>query len=284
MVKRPSIFCLKEGSIKAIVLDILSSEYPLTIHNLHLKVKEKSKQDIKYHTVYETIKTLEKQKILKKKGTAYLINYNWILMNRDFIDNLQLNYARTLKKDPLFLESANIANAQILTYNSLEKFDEALKDFEDEFINNATKNKQNTVIWLTKHSWWCLLYMKEPLDEIRRSKEHNIKEYFFIEGNTPLDKWVQNFYKKHVINVKIGCERAMDSFMDIYNDKLLIVVYPHELMKAVDFLFNKNTDVNDIDIGSFFQKSFAKKMTVYLIKIKNKMITDKYRKYLLSKF
>ena len=127
MVKEQSRLCFKKGSIKSKILEILSSEFPLTIINIHLKVNEKSRQNIKYHTVYETIKSLENQKVLKKNGSVYLINYDWILKNKNYINKLQLNYARILKKEPLFIGSGDIANAQIFTYGSLEKFDEALK-------------------------------------------------------------------------------------------------------------------------------------------------------------
>ena len=283
IAKEPFIFCLKEGSIKAIVLEIFRTEHPLTINNIHQKVKEISRQDIKYHTVYETIKNLEQQKILKKKGPVYLINYDWILKNKDYINNLQLNYAKNLKKDPLFFDSIDIANAQIINFNSLEKFDEALKDFEDEFITNTKKNEENTIIWRTKHSWWCLLYMTEQLDQIKKLKEFNIKSYFYIEGKTPLDKWVQSLYQKHGIKVKIGCEKAMDSIFGIYNDKLLFVVYPYELIKAIDFIFSENIDVQDVDIAGFFKKYFKKKMFISLIVAEHKAIAEKYRKYLLFK-
>ena len=164
MVNELPIFYIKPSSIKAKVLEILRTVYPLTINDIHSELSKISRKKIKYHTVYETIKNLEKQGILKKKDSKYLINYDWILRNKDYIDKLQFNYAKTLNKDPMFPESTDIANAQVLTYSSLEEFDDALKSFENDFIEKTNKKHDNIIIWCTKHSWWSLLYMKEEIN------------------------------------------------------------------------------------------------------------------------
>ena len=48
MGNQPYILSLKEGSIKAIVFEILSQDYPLTIKQIFQKIKSKINQKIKY--------------------------------------------------------------------------------------------------------------------------------------------------------------------------------------------------------------------------------------------
>ena len=68
----------KDKSTKKIIIDILSSEWPLSLSKIYYKIKKKYGLGITYQAVHKAINELTGERILKKEKKEYQLSIDWI--------------------------------------------------------------------------------------------------------------------------------------------------------------------------------------------------------------
>ena len=276
--------CIDTRSTKKMILDVLILKHPLSVKNIHKEVIKRYKLQADYFTIYDAVRSLLKQGTLVKQERKYSICPEWIQEMEEFVNKL-------LTKYPIFEEKELLKNVEqsesvkMLTFDSLSNFYGFITNYRNQFIANAKKGEDNTIYFLGDHIWGPILYMKQRSEIIRKMKEKGIKYYLLISGNEPLDKFALTFYKDLGINtVKSGLKKPMNTMTTIYNDVLIYIIHPFEMLKEIDDLFMNAKDVKNANVISLFEKYSIKKMKYYAIIIKNKSFVEQRKKFIISHF
>jgi hypothetical protein len=271
-------------SNKKMIIDILLENFPLSVKDIHRVINKRYNSKTNYFTIYDSVRSLIKQGILIKIGRKYSINSRWIREMEEFVNKLMVKY-------PVFEEKKLLKNidksesVKLLTFDSLSNFYDFITEYRNNFISNAKKGKDNTICFLGDHVWGPILYMKQRSETIRNMKEKGIKYYLLICGKEPLDKFALTVYKDLGINtVKSGLKKQMNTMTVIYNDVLLYLIHPFEMLKEIDNLFMSTKDVKNANVISLFEKYSIKKMKYYAIIIKNKSFVEQQKKFIISHF
>lgn len=272
-------FIPKKDTSESVIIDILSSKSPLTVNEIHSLFKDKAMFSITYHGIYERVNSLVKKGILTRDDNKFSINPIWIKEADGFFNQIKKSYNENISLN----EALGTNDVLLLRFNSLQEFDKYLKNFENTFMNNLDRNKENMICWQLKHTWWPLLYMDDELKVLRKFKKNNIKYYFVISGKAPLDEYAYNFYKKAGVFMKFYPEKNLFSFRGVYNDLLFLMIYPTKLFEKIDRLFEKTNEVGHINITEFYEL-IREKHNIHVMLIKNKYMTNEERDNILSIF
>ena len=131
-INKSSGFIPKKDTSEFLIIDILSSESPLTIKELHDLFKKRAMFDITYHGIYERTNNLVKREILTKIDNKFSINPLWIKEADEFFNQIKKSYNEHISLN----EALGINDVLLLKFNSLQEFDKYLKNFETIFMNN----------------------------------------------------------------------------------------------------------------------------------------------------
>ncbi len=101
----------KNKSTKEAIIQILSSEWPLSLNKIHNKLKKKHSIGLTYQATHKSINELVEEKILHKEKKEYKLNIEWINNVEQFGKKLRESY---IKKD-------QIPNIEVGSGSSVEK-------------------------------------------------------------------------------------------------------------------------------------------------------------------
>jgi len=75
-----------------IIIEILCSEYPLTLRSLHYRVTKKQGKKTSMQSVFKAAKKLCKNNVLVKTNSMYYINLGWLDEMEAFTNSVRRNY------------------------------------------------------------------------------------------------------------------------------------------------------------------------------------------------
>ena len=117
-------------SARQIVFEILCTEWPLNITELHLILKNKYNQRISYQGVRFALNELIDDSIVKKLGKDYMLDSKWINDLADFSADLNDNYSE--KK---ILKRFDLESTQVRVNSLMEMADFLLYALENKFFD-----------------------------------------------------------------------------------------------------------------------------------------------------
>lgn len=86
----------KDDSVKGAIIDHLSTNYPLSVNELHRAIKDECKLNISYQAVHKAIKQLLREDCLGIVGNKYLISEDWIKRVRAIVEQFEASYKGNL--------------------------------------------------------------------------------------------------------------------------------------------------------------------------------------------
>jgi len=186
----------KNLKVKDAIIYLLIEEKEKTLTQLHRSIQKKG-ITTSFQAVIKATKLLVEQKVIINNNKKYSINFDWIIKNKIFFDNLYKNNIKINNKEKIN------KNENITTYkvNNLFELDKLWWDLLIEWANKEEKNKIN--IWKGQHMWWLIPRIEDEnyLREFLGLK--NIKSYFILENKNYLDKIASEYYLKKNEKVKI---------------------------------------------------------------------------------
>ena len=252
-IKLPS-FDESNQTAAEMAISLLVREWPLTAKKIYNRIRQEHRTGVTYQAVYKSLNQLFEEGILIKHGNEYSINLKWIEKIHDFINNVRKNY---LSKTELLIPNApNIVksgNASIMTFDTI-------KD-ADIFIVNFERKTNKIAIGHARHFWWALFYLKNTFD--KNSISLNKKTYGLCRGNTALDKWCVEFENSIGISSKCAVNVASDCDLYVYDDYVIQVFIPLELVKKIDTVFKNAKKILDINFKKLFNEIYEKKIIVH---------------------
>jgi len=192
MIIRALLPKLTPKTVKEKIILILSSEFPLTVKDLKLKIKNNFNESVSYQSVHKELNHLINDDILIHENKKYLLNIEWIKQVGLFSDLIISNYT-SQKKHSInkLLELKNDGDSLSFDFESNAELDNYFLELLDYF--NEFFDKDNNILIHYTHSWWPLLY---PLREKQVIGKLKSKFYGIHGSKTPIDNYCADYNQK----------------------------------------------------------------------------------------
>lgn len=248
-----------EGSAKKSIVLLLSGEWPLSAKEVHSRL-ERQGVSVSYQAVHKSINELLSDGILEKRESDFELSKAWIQSNKSFFDGLNLRYSKA-------------PSESTFVFNNLYEVDKFLVNF----TKNALAGKEKPVVCLFWTHAWIPLFLSKPEYYEMKLLAQAAEGYSVTSGNTPVDKWCQNFWKKNNLNFKLGIKDNSIADLVVFEDVVIQVFYPREIKKELDNYFAKTKNIKDLNPEELFEKIFEKPVKIPVTITVNKVLAEELK-------
>jgi len=264
---------------KAQIIEVLSMNFPLGAKKVYNMLRKRYQTSSTYTAVYQHMQELVDQGVVLKSGVEYMLDSKWINRLSNFADNTKINYS--VAND--FVSGSKDEMVKTLEFKSLKEFDEFLLNFRKKFIETSHMRSINEVYFLGDHTWGPLMNMRYRVEELKNIKQRGIKYHTLVRGSTQLDMYMQNFYSKFGTgSVKIGVETKKDEMIFIFNDIVIRVLCPSDIMEKIDKIFSTSKSIEDLNMIDLVENINNKDGNFIIIIIKDAKFAEEQKRIMDS--
>jgi len=269
-------------STRAMILQVLTEEFPLTAKKIYNKIKS-SGSSVTYHAVYDRISELVKEGVLKKTELKYIISPKWIVNINKQLNQIIIKYS-ALSDDKLYKGIRNLSSASILTFHSMKEIGDYIRNYKYEILTEQ-EGQKITICWLVDHMVAAIANLGDKPIYYETTKTKNLTHYTLVRGSTSLDKAIFNFYSKFAVTkAKYGVKDNLKiNYVGTYNDTVMIFMIPHDLDVEIQKFFKKTKSIDKMDIKKL-NKIYNRKAKIHIIVIKEHELADYVTNYIKSFF
>jgi len=261
----PEIGELKSACVKDLIVLILSSEFPLTMKQIHILLLKKFSSKSSFQATHKALVILTSKGIVKKDGKNYSLDKNWINKLRLFVNDLEQNYL-FFKGLPVIENEQNLS----LNFDTIADVDRFILAKLESYPRAETKVR---AVANLNHLWWPLFYsFKEFLQISNISKKLNLT--INCSGNNHIDKWCAKYYSNFGIKVNLGCKKKYTNDLIIFGDYLIQIFYPKLIVEKIESVYSKNKNVEDLNLVEFYSKIFERKISVQILINHNSVLAN----------
>jgi len=230
----------KEANSRDAIVNVLSFQWPQSINSILSNVNKNYSLDVSYQAIHKTLQELMQQNVVVKEGKNYLLSSEWIKQLKNFSISLEKNY---LLNKNAFL---NIGPMQSASFK-LETVAE-VDDFLFQLFEFHKSNEKEILVAHWHHLWWPLFYSGEEYQELKNIAL-NSKGYILCNGNSSIDKWCANFYRKLGFGVKTNALYNQSNDLFVYKDVVVSVYYPLKVQKKIKETYASFKRVEEIPLA-----------------------------------
>jgi len=258
-------------SSKDLIVSILSEEFPLPLKKIFFEVKRQG-ASISYQGVHKSLTEMLAQGIIEKDGNKFRLSKKWINEISFFSKKLLKAYSSETVINYMHRENTQ------LCFDTLKDFD---RFFIFEYFNFPNSVKKPVIAhWFHMYS---LIGLSE--DDILALKEFISKNDFYIlcSGETPLDKFFGETFKKLGCRIKLGAKGDASTDHIIFGDYLLQAYWPKEIKAAIKRIFSVNS-IEEFKLSSLLKLMHGKIEPIHVMVNKNSGLAEKIRQENLKQF
>jgi DNA-binding PadR family transcriptional regulator len=257
-------------SIKDNIITLLSNEPPLTIKEIHSRISKN--KTISYQAIFKTLKQLDSDGVLEKKGTKYIISQKWIEQLKKFVNNLseKTNYTQ-------------ISESQIMEFDTLYLFFETMLDlFSSDILFKECSHKFGGGI--IRHLWWPLSFNDRQFEKFKyMGTAHD--SYLVTTQNTNIDYLLKSYYEKTGFKgVKLGVDYKSEEDIVTVGDYVIQIFFEPQMKDRIDKLYSNAQDLADAIKNDILEEILSKKTKIKVVLTKNPPLTKIYREKTMSYF
>lgn len=253
----PEIGSRREGhSVKDLVVLILSSEFPLSLKQIHHLVVRKYGADSSLQATFKAISYLVENGVVGKSGKNYSLSRKWISGLKSFVSDLESNYRNGAglpvieENGNLSLEFETIADVDRFIFSKLESYPKGEKKVVSKMF--------------LEHLWWPLFYSFKEYLVIKQISE-KIDLEIFCRGDTVIDRWCAKYYSGFGFKVKTGVRHRHECDLIIFGDYVIQIFYPKKVMRKIKETFSRHREISSIKLTEFYPRIFEKKVKVEVL-------------------
>jgi len=265
----------KPKNTKDAVINILSSQWPLTLRQIFYKIKKQYNYSFTYQSVYKSVKELKEIRVLIEKNKKYEINISWIKKLQSFTDIVETNYYAKNKLHNIggLKESRAGQDLIILTFESV--FD-AEKYLYYLMKTELFKKKKDKICFQLNEEWRPLFYLRAEYNYYKRLIKKGHKFYFTCCGKTELEKKYKMFYKFLGINYKTINQNIPNDIL-VFGEYFIQIFIPETIKTKIRKFLEKQEVLNLLSV-------LGQKSSVKIIINKDKDLADEFRNQFLKSF
>lgn len=271
------------GTIRDDILAVLSSEYPLSVKEIHNRIKRKTGKEITYQAVHKTIHQLIENKVIEKNGTAYRISSQWIEQIKDYIAIIEYAYQKGKEKPIIDIQS--IKEPITLEFQSFTE----LSTYTAKMLAKANiEDKEKSANYaLIRHTWWPLKFDFSHYDLLKKMDDGNPHNRVVVTQNSPLDKYAIKYYRlvgnnkaKAILGTK---DKEHEKDLIVKNDIVIQVTFSPETIAFLDEIYENTHGLAGL-FGLYFQnkkkdEKLKIKVTIERNQTLAKIVKEKIKRY-----
>jgi hypothetical protein len=226
----------KKGNCKDFIVEVLTENWPMTLKEIHNRIKKDFKYSGSYQSVFKSVNELVQKKVISKKDNYYELNISWIKKLQSFTDIVETNYYIENKKENKKSEKEEVV---ILNFSSLFDAEKYLYYF---LKNELKKMKNKNVIYELNNIWKVLFYCRAEYNLYKKLMKLGHKFYFLFSGKSEIEKKAKEFYKKIGVNVKeTKDEISIDTI--IFHDYYIQIFVPEKLRNKISKYLEQGKEI-----------------------------------------
>jgi hypothetical protein len=265
-----------------LILLILSKEYPLTIKEIHTRLKDKFKIKVSFQAIRKTLNIMVEQNKLDQKRKEYQVSKEWIKDNKQLMDNLIKNYFTGERKEKPPKISSIGKESQVYHFENPLQTD---KFFGELLLDVASMPVEKILCIQAMHYWYFLGHFGTESDFIQEMIRRRTKLYYVAYGESALDRLSKKFYKQHGVEFEIIKKQEFDKYSEIgvMDDLIIEIRYPKEFVDELQSIFKRTKKLEDLDFlkfGKTIKGSYPTTLTI----LRNKTIANNIRESILRYF
>lgn len=249
MIIRALLPKLTPKTVKEKLIVILSSEFPLTIKELKLRIKQVFNQSVSYQSVHKELNQLMKDEIIIVKNKRYLLNVEWIRQVGLFSDLIISNYTAERKNSiNKLLELKKDGDSLSFTFESYADVDTyflQLLEFFNEFFEEDKK-----ILHHYPHSWWPVVY---PLREKRALRRLKSPFYCICSSDSEVDRYCRAFNNSIGTKAIYSNDPKLNWNVNIFGDLIFTYYSDPEIADSMDKFFEKHKDFTTLELNKLLE-------------------------------
>jgi len=260
---------------KDAVINLLTSEWPLTLRQIFYKIKKQYNYSFTYQSVYKAVKELKERKVLLEKDKKYEINVKWVKRLQSFTDIVETNYYTKDRMQNIsgLKESKAGQDLTILTFETI--FD--AEKYLYYFIKTELLKKKNKIICFQLTSEWRpLFYLRAEYNYYKKLMKRGHKFYFICSGDSNLEKQYKDFYKSIKTNYKITNQNLSNETI-VFENYFIQIFIPEKLKTKIRQYLKKEDATNLLSV-------LETKSSIKVIVNKDKDLAAETRKKIIKQF
>ncbi|MAG01716.1 hypothetical protein CMI42_00085 [Candidatus Pacearchaeota archaeon] len=253
--------------VKNLILEILSSKWPLTLKKIHNIIKKNYRMKVSSQAVYKSLQDLCNKQVLVKNDREYSLNLDWIKKLKELSKSLENSY---VNKNPLIGRDFGINSIETFTFDNLSNLDSFLMPIIEKYLTRKEHGDYSCYsYWI--FGWWPLFISNEKY-KVLRDIINPKRIYMVLKDNSQITAFCSNFYKKIGINVRTGKEIEDFDFI-VLGDLIVQIFKPAKLNNRVISLFNKFNKFEDIDMDKVIEV-FEEAHKIEVVILRNKDLSN----------
>lgn len=244
MIIRALLPKLVPKTVKEKIIVLLASEFPLTVKELKLKIKNNFNENVSYQSVHKELNHLISDEIIKCENKKYLLNIDWIKQVGLFSDLILSNYT-SQKKHSInkLLELKNDGDSLSFDFESYAQLDNYFMELLDYF--NEFFESDKTILMHYSHSWWPLLY---PLREKQVVGKLKSKFYGIHGAKTTIDKFCADYNQSIGIINLYSKDKTIHWNVNVLGDLIFSFYGDDSINNEIHQFFEKYKDLKSLDL------------------------------------
>lgn len=251
-----SIVAANPASTEDFIILALSQRFPLSAKEIYSTLR-RGGFEASYQAVHKKLKELEKDSIIVKDGRKYLINRNWILNAKSFLERMDRDLIRSDKK-------VEAKEAVCLSFDSYNDFSTHMLE---EFVKERELEPGGICVTCQKHFYWILSISKRDYALLRKLGSGG-KSYIVCEGNSPVDKLLAPIYRKLGWKVVTGIKYSENYDLIVYRDWIHQIFFSEKQKRTVE-KFCKQVHGLEGFTSNFYKEYFENKGKIKVIIFKD---------------
>lgn len=265
----------KPKNTKDAVINLLTSEWPLTLRQIFYKIKKQYNYSFTYQSVYKAVKELKERRVLLEKDKKYEINVKWVKRLQSFTDIVETNYYTKDRMQNIsgLKESKAGQDLTILTFETI--FD--AEKYLYYFIKTELLKKKNKIICFQLTSEWRpLFYLRAEYNYYKKLMKRGHKFYFICSGDSDLEKKYKDFYKSIKTNYKITNQNLSNETI-VFENYFIQIFIPEKLKIKIRQYLQKEDATNLLSV-------LETKSSIKVIVNKDEDLAEETKKKIVKQF
>jgi len=249
MIIRALLPKLTPKTVKEKIILILSSEFPLTVKDLKLKIKNNFNESVSYQSVHKELNHLINDDILIHENKKYLLNIEWIKQVGLFSDLIISNYTSQRKHSINKLLDLK-ADGDSISFDfesnaELDNYFLELLDYFNEFFDPEKK-----ILMHYHHNWWPLVYSAREKQVISKLKS---KIYGVCAFNYKIDQFCIKFERNIGFNILISNNPNLTWKTNVLGDLVVHFYGDNQINNELGNFFIKYKDNLNVDLNELLE-------------------------------
>ncbi len=262
------------GSTKDKIINLLIHEGELPTKKIHFLLKKQYAMNITYQGVHKLVKQLLSQNVIRQDRNLYSIDKAWIENIKRFISSFE-------NKVPDEPDTKFVKN---ILLRSLKEFDDYYYGLRQGLLKEMSSipECERRIYYHLPHCYYALAYPTRETELILELKKLKARAFFISEGNTPIDRWIRDFYKDSPIDVLLDVEFEKSREIWLYPTAVYEVYYSYKFIEIFKKLYDSTKDIKQIKFNEFLRDVYELEDPIQIIENRNPSVLKTMRNFSLN--